>query len=108
MAAANDRARAMSRHSAGRAGAGVGTTVLALVAVVMLSALGVVASSHNCRELYADLQAVEAEQWHLQEEFGRLLLERSTWSALDRVERLADAELDMHQPALRDLRLVQP
>jgi cell division protein FtsL len=82
--------------------------ITALLMAALLSALAVIASSHRCRELYATLQSVEAQQWYLQEEFGRLLLERSTWAAPRRVESVADAALGMMPPELDRLRLVSP
>lgn len=81
---------------------------LALLAAVVASSFGVIHSSHACRELYTELQVLEADQWHLQEEYGRLLLEQSTWASHHRVEKVARSELGMRAPTLAELRVVTP
>ena len=55
--------------------------VAALVVVTLVSAVAVVASSHQTREQYARLQRLEREQNQLQTEWGQLLLEESAWSS---------------------------
>jgi len=79
-----------------------------LVALILGSALAVIQSSHDCRKLYTVLQQLEADQWHLQEDYGRLLLEQSTWASHYRVERVATRELDMQAPALAERKVVKP
>ncbi|MBM70327.1 MAG: cell division protein FtsL [Haliea sp.] len=80
----------------------------ALLALVLASAFGVIHSSHDCRRLYAVLQQLEADQWYLQEDYGRLLLEQSTWASHYRVERVATRELNMQAPELEGLKVVRP
>ena len=79
-----------------------------LLAAVMFSAVAVIDSSHRCRMQYASLQSLQSDQWGMQEEWGRLLLEHSTWAAHHRVEQLARRELGMHTPANTELRVVLP
>ncbi|MEP1470693.1 MAG: cell division protein FtsL [Halieaceae bacterium] len=79
---------------------------LAAAGLVLVSAFGVIYSSHACRELYAQLQDLEAGQWHLQEDYSRLLLEESTWASHHRVEKVATAELAMQPPAVENLQVV--
>jgi len=81
---------------------------LAALALVLASAFAVIHSTHNCRELYARLQVLEARQWHLQEDYGRLLLEESTWGSHYRVEKVARGELGMTEPDLAHYRVVRP
>lgn len=78
-------------------------TVLALV---VLSAFAVIQSTHACRELYASLQELESTQWYLQEDYGRLLLEQSTWASHYRVEKVARGELGMRAPQIENLRVL--
>jgi len=80
----------------------------ALVALILGSALAVIQSSHECRKLYTVLQQLEADQWYLQEDYGRLLLEQSTWASHYRVERVATRELNMQPPALAERKVVKP
>lgn len=82
--------------------------VLAVAALVLASAFGVIHATHTCRTLYAQLQDLEAGQWHLQEEYSRLLLEQSTWASHHRVEKVATAELEMHPPTMDELQVVRP
>lgn len=79
-----------------------------LLTLVLGSAFGVIHSSHGCRQLYAVLQQLEADQWYLQEDYGRLLLEQSTWASHYRVERVATRELQMQAPVLESLKVVRP
>ncbi len=72
---------------------------LALVlSVILVSAFAVIHTTHACRELYSRLQELESEQWSLQEDYGRLMLEQTTWSSHHRVEKVARAELGMRSP----------
>ena len=56
--------------------------------------------------MYARLQELESSQWYLQEDYGRLLLEHSTWASHYRVEKVAAEELGMQPPALAQLKVV--
>lgn len=74
--------------------------------LILASALAVIHATHACRALYARLQVLESSQWYLQEEYGRLLLEHSTWASHHRVEKLARDELKMRAPDLAQLKVV--
>jgi cell division protein FtsL len=81
---------------------------LSLAGAILLSAFAVIHSTHACRDFYTRLQELEARQWHLQEDYGRLLLEESAWASHYRVERVARAELKMAEPDLQRYRVVEP
>ncbi len=81
---------------------------LSLVAACIFSAVSVVDTSHQCRLMYARLQNVQSAQWDMQEQWGRLLLEQSTWAAHHRVEQLARKELGMRLPLVTELQIVLP
>jgi cell division protein FtsL len=70
----------------------------AVIGLILVSAFGVILSTHSCREAYAKLQVLEASQWYLQEDHGRLVLEYSTWASHYRVEQVARRELGMFAP----------
>ena len=53
-----------------------------------------------------DVQELESEQWSLQEDYGRLMLEQTTWSSHHRVEKVARAELGMRSPDFLKYRVV--
>lgn len=77
-----------------------------LLALILLSTFVVIHSTHACRALYAQLQVLESSQWYLHEDYGRLLLEQSTWASHRRVEKVAHADLGMQAPELAQLKVV--
>ena len=79
---------------------------LALLGLVIGSTFAVIHSTHDCRAMYARLQELESSQWYLQEDYGRLLLEHSTWASHYRVEKVAMEELGMREPTLAQLKVV--
>lgn len=81
---------------------------LGLGLAVMLTAVSVIETSHRCRVMYAHLQELQLAQWDMQEQWGRLLLEQSTWAAHHRVEQLARKQLNMRLPATAELQVVMP
>lgn len=81
---------------------------LLLAGSVMTSAIMVVVSQHEARWLFVQLQELEAARDNLNEEWGRLQLEQSTWATDDRIERLARVDLDMREPGAGSLILLAP
>ena len=67
---------------------------------IMGTALGIVATTHQVREGYGRLQAMELERWRLQEQYTRLLLEINTWAAPHRISQIAVDDLFMQTPDL--------
>lgn len=78
----------------------------ALLVLILASTFAVIHTTHTCRALYAKLQEIESSQWYLQEDYGRLLLEHSTWASHYRVEKVAGEELGMQAPSLAQLKVV--
>lgn len=81
---------------------------LALVAALLATAVTIIETSHQCRQSFAQLQSLQSSQWNMQEQWGRLLLEQSTWAGHHRVEQLARRELDMRLPTAGEVRVVTP
>lgn len=75
---------------------------------VIATALGLIYSSHLCRDYYAQLQQLEGRRWQLEEDYSRLLLERSTLASPHRVQRIASEELGMHVPDMAQRRVIHP
>jgi len=69
-----------------------------LYIAILLSALQVVIARHETRRLFVELQALERTQDELNEEWGRLQLEQSTWAINDRIEIFARTKLSMKMP----------
>jgi cell division protein FtsL len=81
---------------------------LCLVIGVLGSALGAVITSHHSRAMFAELQGLQADQWSMQEQWGRLLLEESTWAHHHRVEEVATRRLQMVVPAAAEVEVLAP
>jgi cell division protein FtsL len=76
--------------------------------LVVISALAVAYSSHWSRVLLNELAAEMDQRENAQAEWGRLILEQSTWTAHSRVETLATNELKMRVPEASEVILVKP
>ena len=75
---------------------------------VLLSGLGVVYVSHQCRLLYGELAQLQQEKNRLEIARGQNLLEASVQASLYRVEQLALGKLHMQVPALDEIVRVKP
>jgi len=65
---------------------------------VLLSAYGVVWTTHDSRKKIHSLESMRRQAADLQVEWGQYLLEQSAWAAYSRIERLALQDLDMIIP----------
>ncbi|MGR8918258.1 MAG: cell division protein FtsL [Gammaproteobacteria bacterium] len=63
------------------------------------SAVELVLSRHQARQLFVELQSLRESRLELDREWGRLLLEQATWATQARVEELARGSLNMLSPA---------
>jgi cell division protein FtsL len=70
-------------------------TVLILLALVVISALGVVYTKHQGRTLFVELQALREARDSMDIEWGQLQLEQSTLTTQGQVERAARERLGM-------------
>ena len=66
--------------------------------LVVLSAIGVIQSKQQCRTLFAELQRLDGERDHLDNEWSKLLLEQSAWSSDGRIDQIARDDLHMKIP----------
>ena len=80
--------------------------LLMLLILLIVSALGVVYSSHYSRQLFHELKLQKQHKNDLETEWGQLLLEQSALSAHTRVEKAAKEHLDMSLPESKDIKLV--
>ncbi|MBF6624828.1 MAG: cell division protein FtsL [Pseudomonadales bacterium 32-61-5] len=83
-------------------------TMLVLFVAVLVSAISVAYSAHWNRQLLNELYGELSVRDKAQAEWGRLILEQSTWTAHSRIEALATEQLKMHVPEAADVRLVSP
>ncbi len=85
---------------------GLTLAVAVLWALVVLSALAVIASTHQTRQRVDRLETLRRESAELQVVWGQYMLEQSTWAAYGRIEQLARDELDMRLPDDDDIVMV--
>lgn len=76
--------------------------------LILISALAVPYSAHWSRTLLNELDSEMKQREKAQAEWGRLVLEQSTWTAHHRVERIARSQLDMRVPSAVEVVLVKP
>jgi len=74
--------------------------------LVVLSALAVIASTHQTRQRVDRLETLRREAAELQVVWGQYMLEQSTWAAYGRVEQMARDELAMRLPDDEDIVMV--
>ncbi len=79
---------------------------IGLFCAVFISAVEVVIARHETRKLFVEIQSLEKIRDQLNEEWGRLQLEQSTWATDDRIEIFAQSELKMKTPDNKSIVLV--
>ena len=88
------------------------TLLLIAVPVLWLAALasaaGAVYCEHRARELFIQLETLNARRDNLQIEWGQLQLEQSAWSSHAFVERVASTRLRMAMPPPQGIEVVTP
>jgi cell division protein FtsL len=82
--------------------------MLLLFVGVLVSAIAVSYSAHWNRQLLNTLYGELSERDKAQAEWGRLILEQSTWTAASRIENLASEQLKMRVPSADEVRMVAP
>lgn len=82
--------------------------MLLLFLAVLVSAVGVSYTAHWNRQLLNGLYAELNVRDKAQAEWGRLILEQSTWTAHNRIETLATEQLQMRIPDAAQVRMVTP
>ncbi len=80
--------------------------LILLGAAVFFSAIEVVIARHETRKLFVEIQAQEKQRDNLNEEWGRLQLEQSTWATDARIESVSKTELHMIEPETRAVMLI--
>lgn len=81
---------------------------IALALLLIVCAIAVVSARHQARKLFMELEQAQAEARTLDIEWGRLLLEQSTWAMLSRVEVVAQRQLHMIMPDVSRIYLLPP
>ena len=82
--------------------------ILVMMLLVLFSAVAVVVTKHAGRSEFVVMQQLEHQRDKLNEEWGRLLLEESTWASPGRVEQQARNKLNMLMPTADNTVMVRP
>lgn len=82
--------------------------LLTVWGITLVTALAVPYSAHWSRQLLNELAAEMLQREKAQAEWGRLVLEQSTWTAHHRVESIATRQLGMRVPEPNEVILVRP
>jgi cell division protein FtsL len=72
------------------------------------SAAGVIYCKHRAREMFVQLEQLNARRDNLEIEWGQLQLEQSAWSTQAFVERVASNKLHMAMPPPKEIEIVAP
>ena len=72
---------------------------LLLIAILLASALGAVASQHKARKLFSEIEREQERMRGLEVEWGQLQREQSTSASHARIEKIARERLHMRPPA---------
>jgi cell division protein FtsL len=72
------------------------------------SAAGAIYCKHRARELFVELERLNARRDNLEIEWGQLQLEQSAWSTHAFVENVAGTKLKMGMPPPKEIELVAP
>jgi cell division protein FtsL len=82
--------------------------LLILSVCVVGSAILLIYTKHDSRELHTVLQKIQQTKDTLHIEWTRLLLEQSTWASDIRVEKIAREKLDMLLPVPQQVVVIKP
>lgn len=78
-----------------------------LLLAMLTSAIAVVWSRNESRELFMRLTVLQNQRDALNVEFGRLELEQATWADPARIEQVARRQLGMINPLPQDIRVIR-
>ena len=82
--------------------------LLVIFAVVcVISAIALVYTKHESRNLFVELEQLTTERDELNIEWGQLQIEQSTWATHARIEQLALEELALKRPKSTEIYLIE-
>jgi cell division protein FtsL len=81
--------------------------LMILAVVCVISAIALVYTKHESRNLFVELEQLTTERDALNIEWGQLQIEQSTWATHARIERVALEELDLVRPKSTEIYLIE-
>jgi len=76
-----------------------------LAVVLVMCALAVIQAQHRSRTYFVELERLKKEARALEEQWGRVQLEQSTWANPARVDTLARTQLGLIPPTQERIRV---
>jgi len=80
------------------------TLVFAIVCVI--SAVAIIYTKHQSRNLFVVLEQLNTERDELNIEWGQLQIEQSTWATHARIEQVATDTLGLARPSASELNII--
>ncbi|MBA2653969.1 MAG: cell division protein FtsL [Gammaproteobacteria bacterium] len=80
---------------------------MVLIGILLLSAFSVIYIKDLNRRLFIQYQALQATHDKLYQDWGKLLLEQSTWSTQARVQKIAQYRLGMNSPSSKEIKILR-
>ena len=84
-----------------------GLILIALLILMLASAIGVVWTRHESRALFVNLTTLQNQRDELNIEYGKLELEQATYAEPRRIDDEARQKLGMLDPRPQDIRLLR-
>jgi cell division protein FtsL len=81
--------------------------LMVFAVVCVISAIALVYTKHESRNLFVELEQLTTERDALNIEWGQLQIEQSTWATHARIERVALEELDLVRPKSTEIYLIE-
>ena len=81
--------------------------LMVFAVVCVISAIALVYTKHESRNLFVELEQLTMERDALNIEWGQLQIEQSTWATHARIERVALEELDLVRPKSTEIYLIE-
>ncbi|MDP1765872.1 MAG: cell division protein FtsL [Methylotenera sp.] len=79
---------------------------LILFFALIFSALGLVNSQHKARNLYIEMERTNQAARQIEQEYGQLQLEQSTWAMHSRIEMIAATQMQMQVPDAKRVQVI--
>ena len=84
-----------------------GFLVFVFAIVCVTSALALVYTKHESRQLFIELQQLSQGRDDLNIEYGQLQIEQSTWATHARIEKVANDRLALKRPETDDIFVIE-
>lgn len=81
--------------------------VFVFAVVCVVSAIALVYTKHESRNLFVELEQLTKERDELNIEWGQLQIEQSTWATHARIEQIATDDLQLMRPETTEIFIIE-